>query len=61
MNPVFAARIELVKAESSWRKVDRDTNATMEQRTEARLAYELAKSNYRKAFKLQSEYKPTGS
>lgn len=52
MNPIYAARIARTKAESAWRAVDRDTNATLQQRTEARKAYEQSKANYRAAFKL---------
>lgn len=51
MNPIYAARIVLTQAEGAWQKVDRDVNSTIEQRTEARKAYEKAKSNYRAAFK----------
>lgn len=51
MNPIYAARIARVKAENAWRAVDRDPGATMQQRTDARLAYEKAKKDYRAAFK----------
>lgn len=51
MNPIYAARIVRTKAESAWRAVDRDASSTMEQRAEARKAYEQAKANYRAAFK----------
>jgi len=51
MNPIYAARIARVKAENVWRAVDRDPGATMQQRTDARLAYEKAKKDYRAAFK----------
>jgi hypothetical protein len=51
MNPIYAARIARVKAESEWRAVDRDSNSTMEQRIKARKAYEQAKANYRASFK----------
>ncbi|WP_157282118.1 hypothetical protein [Thauera terpenica] len=51
MNPIYAARIAKVKAESTWRAVDRNQSSTMEQRTTARKAYEQAKANYRAAFK----------
>lgn len=53
MNPIYAARIERTKAESTWRAVDRDPNSTVEQRAAAREAYKLAKANYRAAFKLE--------
>ena len=53
MNPIYAARIVRTKAERTWREVDRNTASTMEQRTEARKAYEQAKANYRAAFKQQ--------
>ena len=43
MNPIMSARIARTKAESTWRSVDRDNSATMEQRTIARKAYEQAK------------------
>lgn len=51
MNPIYAARIARVKAENVWRAVDRDVNASAQQRTEAREAYAQAKRNYRAAFK----------
>ena len=51
MNPIYAARIVRVKAEITWRSVDRDSTSTIEQRTAARIAYEQAKANYRAAFK----------
>lgn len=51
MNPIYAARIARTKAENAWRAVDRDSSATVHQRTEARKAYEQAKREYRAAFK----------
>ena len=52
MSPIYAARITLVKAEATWRKVDRDVSSDAEQRRIAREAYEKAKSDYRASFKL---------
>ena len=51
MSPIYAARIALVKAEATWRAVDRDLSSSMDQRRAAREAYEKAKSDYRAAFK----------
>ena len=51
MNPIYAARIVLVKAEAAWRAVDRDLSSSMDQRRAAREAYETAKSDYRASFK----------
>lgn len=52
MSPIYAARIALVKAEATWRAVDRDLRSGMDQRRAAREAYEKAKSDYRASFKL---------
>ena len=51
MSPIYAARISLVKAETTWRAVDRDLSSSMDQRRAAREAYEKAKSDYLAAFK----------
>ena len=52
MSQIYAARIALVKAEATWRAVDRDLSSSMDHRRSAREAYEKAKSDYRASFKL---------
>lgn len=51
MNPIYAARIARTKAEAEWKAVDRNPNSTTDQRIKAFEAYQLAKANYRAAFK----------